>query len=82
MPQLEDLLQSKYTPQRHAPTKVYSSVLNRSHVVTIWNFDPDYSLPDVTHISLPKTFQIVATWLQFNTEEYFRKRTHRRQFYG
>ena len=47
----------------------YSSVLNRSHVATIWNFDPNYSLPSVTKDSLPKMFQIVATWLQFSTEE-------------
>ena len=32
----------------------YSSVLNRSHVATIWYFDPNYSLPNVTHVSLPK----------------------------
>ena len=25
----------------------YSSVLNTSHVATIWNFDPNYSLPNV-----------------------------------
>ena len=49
---------------------MYSSVLNRSHVATIWNFDPNYSLPNVTQVSLPKKFQIVATWLQFSTEEY------------
>ena len=48
----------------------YSSVLNRSHVATIWNFDPNYSLPNVTQVSLPKKFQIVATWLQFSTKEY------------
>ena len=47
----------------------YSSVLNRSHVANIWNFDPNYSLPNVTQDSLPKKFQIVATWLQFSTEE-------------
>ena len=48
----------------------YSSVLNTSHVATIWNFDPNYSLPNVTQVSLPKMFQIVATWLVFSTEEY------------
>ena len=26
---------------------VYSLVLNRSHMATIWNFDPSYSLPNV-----------------------------------
>ena len=45
-------------------------MLNRSHVATIWNFDPNYSLPYVTQVSPPKMFQIVATWLQFSTEEY------------
>ena len=50
-----------------------SSVLNRSHVATIWNFDPYYSLPNVTQDSLPKMFQIVAMWLQFSTEEYTKK---------
>ena len=49
---------------------MYSSVLNTSHVATIWNFDPNYSLPNVTQVSLPKMFQIVATWLQFSTEEH------------
>ena len=49
---------------------MYSSVLNTSHVATIWNFDPNYSLPNVTQVSLPKMFKIVATWLQFSTEEY------------
>ena len=49
---------------------VYSSVLNRSHVATFWNFDPYYNLPDVTQIILPKMFQIVAMWLLFCTEEY------------
>ena len=39
-------------------------------MATIWNFDPNYSLPNVALVSLPKMFQIVATWLQFNTEEY------------
>ena len=48
---------------------MYSSVLNTSHVATIWNFDPNYSMPNVTHVSLPKMFQIVATWLVFSTEE-------------
>ena len=48
----------------------YSSVLNTSHVATIWNFDPNYSLPNVTQVSLPKMFQIVATWLVFSKEEY------------
>ena len=48
----------------------YSSVLNTSHVATIWNFDPNYSLPNLTQVSLPKMFQIVATWLVFSTEEY------------
>ena len=39
----------------------YFSVLNRSHVATIWNFDPNCSLPNVTtQVSLPKNFQIVA----------------------
>ena len=47
----------------------YSSVLNRSHVATILNFDPNYSLPNVTQVSLPEMFQIVATWLVFITEE-------------
>ena len=28
----------------------YSSVLNRSHRATFWNFDPNYSLPNVTQI--------------------------------
>ena len=45
-------------------------MLNRSHVATIWNFDPNDSLPNVTQVSLPKMFQIVATWLEFSTEEY------------
>ena len=49
--------------------KLYSSVLNTSHVATIWNFDPNYSLPNVTQVSLPKMFQIVVTWLVFSTEE-------------
>ena len=41
----------------------YFSVLNRIHVATIWNSDPNYSLQ--------KMFQIiVAAWLQFSTEEY------------
>ena len=48
---------------------LYSSVLNTSHVATIWNFDPNYSLPNVTQVSLPKMFQIVATWIVFSTEE-------------
>ena len=39
----------------------YASVLNRSHVATIWNFDLNHSLPTVNHVSLPKKFQIVAT---------------------
>ena len=47
----------------------YSSVLNRSHVATTWNFDLNHSLPNVTQVSLPKKFQIEATWLQFRTEE-------------
>ena len=47
----------------------YSSVLNTSHVATIWNFDPNFSLPHVTRFSLPKMFQIVATWLVFSKEE-------------
>ena len=47
----------------------YSSMLNRSHVATIWNFDPNYSVSNVTQVSLPKMFQIVAMWLQFCTEE-------------
>ena len=29
---------------------------------TIWNFDPNYGLPNVPQVSLPKKFQIVATW--------------------
>ena len=29
----------------------YSSVLNRSNVATFWNFDPNYSLPNVTQKS-------------------------------
>ena len=45
-------------------------MLNRSHVATIWNFDPNYSLPNVAQVSLPKKFQIVAMWLQFSTKEY------------
>ena len=53
----------------------YSSVLNRSHVATIWNFDPNYSLPNLTQVSLPKMFQIVATWLVFSTEEYWRSKS-------
>ena len=48
---------------------IYSSVLNRSHVATLWSFDPNYGLPNVTQVSLTKMFQIVATWLQFSTEE-------------
>ena len=36
----------------------YSSVLNRSHTATFWNFDPNYSLPNVTQDSLPKNFLI------------------------
>ena len=47
----------------------YSSVLNISQVATTRNFDPNYGLPNVAQVSLPKTFQIVATWLQFSTEE-------------
>jgi len=43
---------------------IYSSVLNRIHVATIWNFNPNNSLPNVTQVSLPKMFQMVATWLQ------------------
>ena len=43
------------------PASAYSSVLNRSQVATICNFDPNYSLPIVTQVSLPKKFQIVAT---------------------
>ena len=39
-------------------------------MATIWNFDPNYSLPNVTQDNLPKKLQIVATWLQFSTEEY------------
>ena len=39
-------------------------------MATNWNFDPNYSLPNVTQVSLPKKFQIVAMWLQFSTEEY------------
>ena len=39
-------------------------------MATIRNFDPNYSLRNVTQVSLPKNFQIVATWLQFSTEEY------------
>ena len=42
---------------------------NTSHVATICNFDPNYSLPNVTQVSLPKMFQIVATWLVFSMEE-------------
>ena len=45
-------------------------VLNRINVATIWNFDPNYSLPNVTQVSLPKKYQIVATRLRFSTEEY------------
>ena len=48
----------------HGPSLGYSSVLNRSHVATIWNFDPNYSLPNVTQVSLPKKFQIVATCIR------------------
>ena len=48
----------------------YSSVLNTSHMATIWNFDPNHSLPNVTQVSLPRKFQIVATWLLFSTEAY------------
>ena len=46
-------------------------MLNISHVATIWNFDPNFSLPNVTQDtdSLPKMFQLVATWLVFSTEE-------------
>ena len=44
----------------------YSLVLYRSHMDTIWNFDPNYSLPNVTRVSPPKKFRIVATWLQFS----------------
>ena len=40
-------------------SREYSSVLNRSYVATIWNFDPNYSLPNVIQFSLPKKFQIV-----------------------
>ena len=47
----------------------YSSLLNRSHVATIWYFDPSNSLTILTHVSLPKLSQMVATWLQFSTEE-------------
>ena len=39
-------------------------------MATIWNFDPNRSLPNVTQVTLPKMFQIIATWLQFSTEEY------------
>ena len=38
-------------------------MLNTSHVASIWNLDPNYSLPNVTQVSLPKMFQIVATCL-------------------
>ena len=34
---------------------VFPSVLNRSHMAIFWNFDPNYSLPNVT----PKKFLIV-----------------------
>ena len=45
-------------------------MLNRNHAATtIWNFDPNFSLLYVTQVSLPKMFQIVATWLVFSTEE-------------
>ena len=37
----------------------YSSVLNIRHAATFWNFDPNYSLPNVTQDSLPKKFIIV-----------------------
>ena len=33
------------TTQKHRSKPGYSSVLNRGHVATIWNFDPNYSLP-------------------------------------
>ena len=42
-----------------ATMSTYSSVLNRSHVATIWNFYPNYNLPNVTQDSLPKKFLIV-----------------------
>ena len=51
----------------NANLKIYSSVLNTSQVGTIWNFDPNYSLPNVTQVSLPKMFQIVVTWLACST---------------
>ena len=54
---------------------IYSSVQNSSQVATIRNFDLNYSLPNVTQVSLPKMFQIVATWLQFSTEEYLHNLT-------
>ena len=53
-----------------ATMSTYSSVLNRSHMATIWNFDPNYSLTNVTQDTLPKKFRIVAMWLLFSTEEY------------
>ena len=50
-------------------SREYFSVLNRSQVATIWNFDSNYNLPNVAQVSMPKKFRIVATWLQFSTEE-------------
>ena len=68
-----DAIQSTWTKKfallLHFVKLEYSSVLNRSHVATIRNPYPNYSLPNVTQVSLPKKFQIVATWLQFSTEE-------------
>ena len=52
----------------------YSSVLNRSHVATFWNFGPNYSLPNVTQDSLPKKFLIVDMWLQISTGEFFKRK--------
>ena len=36
---------------------------------TIWSFHPNYSLPNVIQVSLPRKFPIVVMWLQFSTEE-------------
>ena len=52
----------------------YSSVLNKSHVATFWNFDPNYSLPNVTQDSLPKKFLIVDMWLQISTGEFLKRK--------
>ena len=38
---------------------------------TIWSFDPNYSLPNVTKVGLPNMFQIANTWLQLKNMRVF-----------